>query len=186
MIILSLFLFSVCKVNVHKRCQKNVANNCGINTREMSLRLKDLGIITGTKKKVSHIIFILVLWFFSVCKINVHKRCQKNVANNCGINTREMAEILQELGITTDKHGTRKKVSWCCPRQWILLLCVFSDFLVLRCFVCAFVDLFYCSDFFLHFFICQHMITFYLFLQWITLSHSYLLHLCHKILNVVV
>ena len=41
----------VCKVNVHKRCQKNVANNCGINTREMSLRLKDLGIITGTKKK---------------------------------------------------------------------------------------------------------------------------------------
>jgi len=63
-----------------------------------------------------------------------------------------MAEILQELGITTDKHGTRKKVSWCCPRQWILLLCVFSDFLVLRCFVCAFVDFFYCSDFFLHFF----------------------------------
>ena len=49
---------------------------------------------------------------FSVCKMNVHKRCQKNVANNCGINTRDMAQILQEMGITTDKltQKGRKKV----------------------------------------------------------------------------
>lgn len=53
------------------------------------------------------------LWFYlSVCKMNVHKRCQKNVANNCGINTRDMAQILQEMGITTDKltQKGRKKV----------------------------------------------------------------------------
>ena len=50
---------------------------------------------------------------FSVCKMCVHKRCQKNVANNCGINTRDMAQILQEMGITTDKltQKGRKKVS---------------------------------------------------------------------------
>lgn len=44
--------------------------------------------------------------------MNVHKRCQKNVANNCGINTRDMAQILQEMGITTDKltQKGRKKV----------------------------------------------------------------------------
>lgn len=52
--------------------------------------------------------------FFSstACKLNVHKRCQKNVANNCGIDTRNMAQILQEMGITGDKI-TRppKKVS---------------------------------------------------------------------------
>lgn len=40
-----------------------------------------------------------------VCNLNVHKRCQKNVANNCGINTKEMAEILNEIGILPDKPG---------------------------------------------------------------------------------
>ncbi|KAK3591279.1 hypothetical protein CHS0354_004327 [Potamilus streckersoni] len=43
------------------------------------------------------------------CKMNVHKRCQKNVANNCGINTRDMAQVLQEMGITGDKLSQRKK-----------------------------------------------------------------------------
>lgn len=33
-----------------------------------------------------------------VCNLNVHKRCQKNVANNCGINTKQMAEILTQIG----------------------------------------------------------------------------------------
>ncbi|KAL4237546.1 Calcium-independent protein kinase C [Mactra antiquata] len=48
-----------------------------------------------------------------VCKMNVHKRCQKNVPNNCGINTRDLAQILQEMGITTDKltQKGRKKPS---------------------------------------------------------------------------
>ncbi|PSN56883.1 hypothetical protein C0J52_00689 [Blattella germanica] len=39
------------------------------------------------------------------CSMNVHKRCQKNVANNCGINTKEMAQILAKMGISTDKLG---------------------------------------------------------------------------------
>lgn len=34
------------------------------------------------------------------CKMNVHKRCQKNVANNCGINPKQIATLLQELGIS--------------------------------------------------------------------------------------
>ena len=37
--------------------------------------------------------------------MNVHKRCQKNVANNCGINPKQMAEILSALGISSDKLG---------------------------------------------------------------------------------
>lgn len=36
--------------------------------------------------------------------MNVHKRCQKNVANNCGINTRQMADILMAMGISPDKQ----------------------------------------------------------------------------------
>jgi hypothetical protein len=32
--------------------------------------------------------------------MNVHKRCQKNVANNCGINPKQIALLLQELRIS--------------------------------------------------------------------------------------
>ncbi|CAG5136427.1 unnamed protein product, partial [Candidula unifasciata] len=44
-----------------------------------------------------------------VCKMNIHKRCQKNVANNCGTNTRDMAQILQEMGISGDKLRPKSK-----------------------------------------------------------------------------
>lgn len=43
------------------------------------------------------------------CSMNVHKRCQKNVANNCGINPKQMAEILSAMGISGDKLTKRKK-----------------------------------------------------------------------------
>jgi len=45
----------------------------------------------------------------SVCGMNVHKRCQKNVANNCGINTKDMANVLNELGISGDKLNASKR-----------------------------------------------------------------------------
>ena len=43
-----------------------------------------------------------------VCDMNVHKRCQKNVANNCGINTKQMAEVLNAIGISPDTNTPRK------------------------------------------------------------------------------
>ena len=43
--------------------------------------------------------------------MNVHKRCQKNVANNCGINTKEMAEILNAIGVNTKINQRKKKVT---------------------------------------------------------------------------
>lgn len=45
-----------------------------------------------------------------VCKMNIHKRCQRNVANNCGTNTRDMAQILQDMGITWDKINPSRKI----------------------------------------------------------------------------
>ncbi|KAE9553122.1 hypothetical protein FO519_003675 [Halicephalobus sp. NKZ332] len=45
----------------------------------------------------------------SVCKLNVHKRCQKNVANNCGINAKQMASELAQLGLTGDKMSLKSK-----------------------------------------------------------------------------
>ena len=44
------------------------------------------------------------------CNMNVHKRCQKNVANNCGINTKEMADILNAIGVNTKINQRKKKV----------------------------------------------------------------------------
>uniref|UniRef100_A0A7E4ZTQ8 Protein kinase C n=1 Tax=Panagrellus redivivus TaxID=6233 RepID=A0A7E4ZTQ8_PANRE len=44
-----------------------------------------------------------------VCKLNVHKRCQRNVANNCGINAKQMALELAQLGLTGDKMSLRSK-----------------------------------------------------------------------------
>ena len=39
----------------------------------------------------------------SACKLNVHKRCHKNVANNCGVNSKEMADVLKGMGLTGNK-----------------------------------------------------------------------------------
>lgn len=41
--------------------------------------------------------------------MNVHKRCQKNVANNCGIDTKKMALLLSEMGISPDKSAPRNQ-----------------------------------------------------------------------------
>lgn len=41
--------------------------------------------------------------------MNVHKRCQKNVANNCGIDTKKMAMLLNDLGISPDKQGAPRR-----------------------------------------------------------------------------
>ncbi|XP_015439794.1 PREDICTED: protein kinase C isoform X2 [Dufourea novaeangliae] len=46
------------------------------------------------------------------CHINVHKRCQKNVANNCGIDTKAMADILNEMKISPDKQIKTPKINY--------------------------------------------------------------------------
>lgn len=46
-----------------------------------------------------------------VCTLNVHRRCVKNVANNCGINPREMADTLRSCGLNVSKNVVRFKRS---------------------------------------------------------------------------
>lgn len=52
----------------------------------------------------------------SVCKVNVHRRCERNVAPNCGVDARGIAKVLSDLGVTPDKifnsAQRRKKVSY--------------------------------------------------------------------------
>ncbi|KAG7228085.1 hypothetical protein INR49_005708, partial [Caranx melampygus] len=38
-----------------------------------------------------------------VCKMNVHRRCETNVAPNCGVDARGIAKVLSDLGVTPDK-----------------------------------------------------------------------------------
>ncbi|KAL4641202.1 protein kinase C epsilon type isoform X1 [Arapaima gigas] len=49
-----------------------------------------------------------------VCKMNVHRRCESNVAPNCGVDARGIAKVLSDLGVTPDKISSsaqrRKKL----------------------------------------------------------------------------
>ncbi|KAL7677372.1 hypothetical protein ACOME3_003609 [Neoechinorhynchus agilis] len=47
----------------------------------------------------------------SECKLNVHKRCAPNVANDCGIDKRKMIEILADLKVDTDTHRSESEKS---------------------------------------------------------------------------
>ena len=35
--------------------------------------------------------------------MNVHRRCESNVAPNCGVDARGIAKVLSDLGVTPDK-----------------------------------------------------------------------------------
>ena len=53
-----------------------------------------------------------ILNIFVVCEMNVHKRCQLNVGNNCGVKTKEIAEMLARIGQNAhDIKNKQKKVS---------------------------------------------------------------------------
>lgn len=44
--------------------------------------------------------------------MNVHRRCETNVAPNCGVDARGIAKVLADLGVTPDKitnSGQRRK-----------------------------------------------------------------------------
>ena len=51
--------------------------------------------------------------------MNVHRRCESNVAPNCGVDARGIAKVLADLGVTPDKISNtaqrRRKVSRRCP-----------------------------------------------------------------------
>lgn len=58
---------------------------------------------------------------FAVCKMNVHRRCETNVAPNCGVDARGIAKVLSDMGVTPDKISNtaqrRRKVTVAPPRR---------------------------------------------------------------------
>jgi len=57
--------------------------------------------------------------------MNVHKRCQRNVANNCGIDTKQMAAILAAMGISTQSLNQARKKKVCAE--------IFSEIKIYEC-----------------------------------------------------
>lgn len=49
--------------------------------------------------------------------MNVHKRCQKNVANNCGINMKEMADVLIKIGVSPGQPNKTPRITYKSPIQ---------------------------------------------------------------------
>lgn len=119
----------VCTCVVHKRCHQSVVTKCP-GMREEQQQNQTGPIPSGQRFNVNvphrfvvhnykrftfcdhcgSLLYGLIKQGLQceVCSMNVHKRCQKNVANTCGINTRQMAEILNELGITPDTQTARR------------------------------------------------------------------------------
>lgn len=48
--------------------------------------------------------------FHAACNMNVHKRCQKNVPNTCGVNTKAMSEILKTINFCANKQSRAPKI----------------------------------------------------------------------------
>ncbi|XP_022709465.1 calcium-independent protein kinase C-like isoform X2 [Varroa jacobsoni] len=117
----------VCTCVVHKRCHEMVVTKCpGMKSDQQedapaegsgfTINIPHRFVVHNFKRPTfcDHCGSMLYGLFrqglqCEACSMNVHKRCQKNVANNCGINPKQMAEILQAMGISGDKLLTKRK-----------------------------------------------------------------------------
>nr|XP_002664164.2 protein kinase C epsilon type isoform X1 [Danio rerio]XP_021328303.1 protein kinase C epsilon type isoform X1 [Danio rerio] len=123
----------VCTCVVHKRCHELIITKCaGLKKQEDTaeevgsqrfsvnmphkFRIHNYKVLTFCDHCGS------LLWGLlrqglqcKVCKMNVHKRCEINVAPNCGVDARGIAKVLSDLGVTPDKLSgsvqRRKKIS---------------------------------------------------------------------------
>jgi len=48
--------------------------------------------------------------FPPVCGLNIHKRCQQSVPCNCGINSKDLADVLKEMRITPEQLRAKPSV----------------------------------------------------------------------------
>ncbi|XP_074027299.1 protein kinase C [Leptinotarsa decemlineata] len=117
----------VCTCVVHKKCHHTVVTKCpGMQDEVQSSQHQSTGFNVNVPHRfVVHnykrftfcdhcgsLLYGLIKQGLQceACSLNVHKRCQKNVANNCGINTKQMAEILSQMGISPDIQPPRRKL----------------------------------------------------------------------------
>ncbi|NP_001301086.1 calcium-independent protein kinase C-like [Limulus polyphemus] len=115
----------VCTCVVHKRCHEFVVTKCTgmkdttndeIGGSRFNINIPHRFMVHNYKRPTfcdhcGSMLYGLIRQGLQceACKMNVHKRCQRNVANNCGVNPKQMAEILNAMGFSGDKLTKRKK-----------------------------------------------------------------------------
>uniref|UniRef100_A0AAY4DB51 Protein kinase C n=1 Tax=Denticeps clupeoides TaxID=299321 RepID=A0AAY4DB51_9TELE len=118
----------VCTCVVHKRCHELIITKCaGLKKQDdtaeerFSVNMPHKFSIHNYKVPTFCDHCGSLLWGLlrqglqcKVCKMNVHRRCESNVAPNCGVDARGIAKVLSDLGVTPDKISStaqrRKKV----------------------------------------------------------------------------
>ncbi|KAL3287827.1 hypothetical protein HHI36_002286 [Cryptolaemus montrouzieri] len=116
----------VCACVVHKRCHSLVVTKCpgmkdesSQQSTRFNVNIPHRFVVHNYKRftfcdHCGSLLYGLIKQGLhcEVCSLNVHKRCQKNVANNCGINTKQMAEILTAIGVSPDKQTPRRATKY--------------------------------------------------------------------------
>ncbi|XP_067206028.1 protein kinase C isoform X3 [Linepithema humile] len=118
----------VCTCVVHKRCHKLVITKCpgmrdesshDTESPRFSIDMPHRFVVHNYKRftfcdHCGSLLYGLYKQGFQceACNMNVHKRCQKNVPNSCGINTKAMAEILKTMNISADKQVKTPKINY--------------------------------------------------------------------------
>uniref|UniRef100_A0A7N8X3A8 Protein kinase C eta type n=1 Tax=Mastacembelus armatus TaxID=205130 RepID=A0A7N8X3A8_9TELE len=111
----------VCTCVVHKRCHELIITKCTVGCQRFSVNVPHKFSIHNFKVLTFCDHCGSLLWGLlrqglqcKVCKVNVHRRCESNVAPNCGVDARGIAKVLSDLGVTPDKISNsaqrRKKV----------------------------------------------------------------------------
>lgn len=118
----------ICVCVVHKRCHEFITNRCA-GAEKAEEERKEENMSHRFEINVPHRFVVhsykapnfcdhcgsLLYGLFrqglqcSACMTNVHKRCQGFVANNCGINSRQLADILNDMGMTPHKLSDKPK-----------------------------------------------------------------------------
>uniref|UniRef100_A0A8C1Y943 Protein kinase C n=1 Tax=Cyprinus carpio TaxID=7962 RepID=A0A8C1Y943_CYPCA len=111
----------VCTCVVHKRCHELIITKCAglkkqedtteeVGSQRFSVNIPHKFSIHNYKVLTFCDHCGSLLWGLlrqglqcKVCKMNVHKRCESNVAPNCGVDARGIAKVLSDLGVTPDK-----------------------------------------------------------------------------------
>ncbi|MBN3298447.1 KPCE kinase, partial [Amia calva] len=130
----------VCTCVVHKRCHELIITKCAglkkqeatpdeVGSQRFSVNMPHKFSIHNYKVPTFCDHCGSLLWGLlrqglqcKVCKMNVHRRCETNVAPNCGVDARGIAKVLSDLGVTPDKitnSGLRRKKASADPQQSI-------------------------------------------------------------------
>ena len=76
-----------------------------------ALGIKECNVVVNSRAFGETSALFFSLSFLIECKLNVHKRCTRNVANDCGLDKKKLANVLADLNISTEPQKMVKKTS---------------------------------------------------------------------------